>query len=56
VSVKPNSVNTRLKPSEGGWQDMGPVTVMGRNFTQGKFGILISGNDEIAISPVHFGK
>jgi hypothetical protein len=56
ASVKPNAIDTRLKTSDGGWQDMGPVTIMGRNFTQGKFGILISGNNEVAVSTVHYGK
>jgi hypothetical protein len=56
AAVKPNSIDTRLKGSDGGWQNMGPVTIMGRNFTQGKFGILISGNNEVAVSTVHYGK
>ena len=56
MNVKPNSVNVRLKPQDGSWQDVGTVTASGEDFTKGKFGILISGNDEVGISAVHFGR
>lgn len=56
ISLKPNSVDTRLKALNGSWQDMGPVTSPGSDFTQGKFGLLISGNDEVGVSTLHFSK
>jgi hypothetical protein len=56
ISLKPNSVDTRLKSLNGSWQDMGPVTSPGSDFTQGKFGLLISGNDEVGVSTIHFSK
>lgn len=54
ISLKPNSVDTRLKSLTGSWQDMGPVTSPGSDFTQGKFGLLISGNDEVGVSAIRF--
>lgn len=54
LGVKPDSVNVRLKPESGGWQNMGTVHAPGEDFTKGKFGILISGNDEVGVSTVHF--
>jgi len=56
MAVKPESVNVRLKPEGGSWQDMGNVRAPGEDFTKGKFGILISGNDEVGVSTVHFNR
>lgn len=56
ISLKPNSVDTRLKSQSGSWQDMGPVTSPGTDFTQGKFGLLISGNDEVGVSAIRFSQ
>lgn len=56
MGVRPDSVTVRLKPEDGGWQDMGVVRAPGEDFTKGKFGILISGNDEVGVSTVHFNK
>jgi hypothetical protein len=56
MGVKPSAVSVRLKPQDGSWQDMGTVTATGEDFTKGKFGILISGNDEVGVSAVHYGK
>jgi hypothetical protein len=50
ISLKPNSVDTRLKSADGTWQDMGPVTSPGRDFTLGKVGVLVAGNDEVRVS------
>ena len=50
ISLKPNSVDTRLKSADGTWQDMGPITSPGRDFTQGKVGVLVAGNDEVGVS------
>jgi cell division septation protein DedD len=56
MSVKANSVTTRLRPSDGSWQSMGTATVSGIDLTQGKFGFLIGGNDEVGVSSVQYGK
>ena len=50
ISLKPNSVDTRLKSADGTWQDMGPITSPGRDFTLGKVGVLVTGNDEVSVS------
>ncbi len=54
MGVKADSVNVRLKPEGGSWRDMGTVRAPGEDFTKGKFGILISGNDEVGVSTIHF--
>jgi hypothetical protein len=56
MAVKPHAVDVRLKPDTGGWEDMGSVGNINPDLTKGKFGVLISGNDEIGISTVHYGK
>jgi hypothetical protein len=56
LSVKSHSVDTRLRPGDGPWKDMGTATGTTLDLTQGKFGVLISGNDEIGVSAVHFAK
>lgn len=56
MAVKSDAVNVRLKPEGGGWQDMGSARAPGEDFTKGKFGILISGNDEVGVSTVHFNR
>ena len=56
ISLKPNSVDTRLKAKDGSWKDMGPVTSPGSDFTQGRFGLLISGNDEVGVSAIRFSR
>lgn len=56
ISLKPNSVDTRLKSQTGAWQDMGPITSPGSDFTRGRFGLLIAGNDEVGVSTIRFTK
>ncbi len=56
MAVKAHSVETRLKPSDGGWENMGEASDIASDLTQGKFGVLISGNDEIGVSSVQYGK
>jgi hypothetical protein len=56
LAVKQGSVDARLRPSDGTWENMGPVSVPGEDFTQGKFVVIISGNDEVGVSAVHYGK
>ena len=54
MSVKPGSVSTRLRSEDGSWREMGTASAAGSDLTQGKFGILISGNDEVAVSSIRF--
>jgi tRNA U34 2-thiouridine synthase MnmA/TrmU len=56
LGVKPDSVSTRLRTADGAWQNMGTATVQGEDLTKGSFGVLISGNDEVGVSTVHYGK
>jgi len=56
MAVKPHSVDVRLKPDNGGWENMGSVGNINPDLTKGKFGVLISGNDEVGVSTIHYGK
>jgi hypothetical protein len=56
MAVKQGSVDARLRPSDGSWENMGTVSVPGEDFTQGKFGLIISGNDEVGVSAVRYSK
>ncbi len=44
LSVKPNTINARIKTPEGEWTDIGSVSSPGRDFTQGRIGVYKSGN------------
>lgn len=46
LSVKPNTINARVKTADGEWTDIGSVISPGRDFTQGKIGVYKSGNDD----------
>lgn len=50
LSVKPDSISARAKGGDGGWDDLGSVSSDGRDFTQGKVGFYVPGNDEIAVA------
>ncbi len=52
ISLKPNSVDTRLRSADGTWQRHGAGHQSGRDFTQGKVGVLVPGNDEVGVSTV----
>lgn len=54
LSVKPASVEARVKSEDGVWTDLGTVSSPGRDFTKGKVGFHIPGNDEIAVSNFRF--
>lgn len=56
MAVKPHSVDVRLKPDNGGWENMGAVGNINPELINGKFGVLISGNDEVGVSTIHYGK
>ena len=53
VEVSPDHVVHRLKTGDT-WLTLDSWTEPGRNFSDGKFGFYISGNDEIAISDFKF--
>src|SRR5581483_2935286 len=54
LSVKPNSVDARVKTPGGEWQDVGAATSPGRDFTQGKVGFYTPGNNEVEVSGFRF--
>ncbi len=54
LTVKPNSIDARLKTPDTGWNDVGTVDSDGRDFTQDKVGFYIPGNDEITVSNFRF--
>lgn len=55
LTVKPNSIQAQIKTPDAAWSDLGTVTSeTGRNFTDGKVGFYIPGNDEIAVSNFRF--
>jgi hypothetical protein len=56
MAIQSGSVSTRLRSQDGSWRDMGTASAAGPDLTQGKVGILISGNDEVAVSSIHFAK
>ncbi len=53
VDVEPEHVVTRLKNGDT-WITLDSWTEAGRNFSDGKFGFYIPGNDEIGITEFHF--
>ncbi len=53
VDVAPEHVVTRLKNGDT-WITLDSWTEAGRNFSEGKFGFYIPGNDEIGITDFHF--
>jgi PEGA domain len=52
--VRPSSIDVHVKTPETPWQDLGPVTSSGRDFTQGKVGFYIPEKDEIAVANFKF--
>ncbi len=54
LSVHPNSINARVKTQQTGWSELAPVSGAGRDFTQGRVGFYIPGNDEIAVANFRF--
>ena len=53
IEITPERLVQRLQ-SGSGWTVLDTFTEPGRDFTKGKFGFLIQGNDEIAISDFKF--
>jgi hypothetical protein len=54
LSVKADSIDARLRTPDASWHDVGTVISQGRDFTQGKVGFYVPGNDEIAVANFHF--
>jgi hypothetical protein len=52
--VKPSSIDVHVKTPETPWQDLGPVSSPGRDFTQDKVGFFIPEKDEIAVANFKF--
>ena len=53
IEVTPEHTLTRLKNGDN-WIALDGWIEPGRDFTQGKFGFLVQGNDEIALSDFQF--
>jgi hypothetical protein len=55
MQVQPGVIDARVKTPTSGWVDIGgPVAAAGEDFTQGKVGFYIPGNDELAVSNFRF--
>lgn len=55
LSVKQDAIKAQIKTPDTAWSDLGTVTsASGQNFTEGKVGFYIPGNDEIAVSNFRF--
>jgi hypothetical protein len=53
IEVTPDHAAQKLRVGDE-WQALDIFSEPGRDFTQGKFGFLLQGNDEIAISDFKF--
>jgi hypothetical protein len=54
LSVRPKSIDARVKLPDTGWNELGTISSPGWDFTQGKVGFYIPGSDEIAVSNFRF--
>jgi len=54
LSVKPNLMTASAKTPSSSWTELAAVPGRGHDFTQGKVGFYIPGNDEIAVSNFGF--
>jgi hypothetical protein len=54
MTVNPESISARVRKPGGQWNNLGTVTGAGRDFTQGRVGFYLPGNDEIAVANFRF--
>ena len=54
LSMKPNLMTASAKTPSSSWTELAAVPGRGHDFTQGKVGFYIPGNDEIAVSNFRF--
>lgn len=54
LAVRAKSIDARVKTPQSGWSEVGSVTSVDRDFTQGRVGLYIPGNDEVAVSDFRF--
>jgi hypothetical protein len=54
LAVRAKSIDARVKTPESGWTEVGGVTSVDRDLTQGRVGLYIPGNDEVAVSDFRF--
>jgi hypothetical protein len=54
LAVRPNEISARVKTPESGWNEVGAVTSTDHDFTQGRVGFYIPGNDAVAVSDFRF--
>jgi hypothetical protein len=53
IDVSPTRLIHKIQ-GDGGWVDLDTWSESGRDFTRGKFGILVTGNDEVGLSNFTF--
>jgi hypothetical protein len=56
MTVQPNEINARVRAPGAPWQDIGSVPSLGRDFTQGRAGFFVPGNDEISVINFKYSK
>jgi len=56
MTVQPNEISTRVRAPGGTWKDIGPIPSLGRDFTQGRAGFFVPGNDEISVTNFKYSK
>jgi hypothetical protein len=56
MNVQSNAISTRVRPAGGAWQDVGSVPSSDRDFTQGRAGFFVPGNDEISVANFKYSK
>ena len=54
LAVRAKSVDARVKTPTSGWTEVGGVTGSDRDLTQGRVGLYIPGNEEVAVSDFRF--
>ena len=54
LSIKPDSINVRVKSEDGPWSNLGSVSSPGRDFTQDQVGLYIPSDDEVSVANFRF--
>lgn len=54
LAVRAKSIDARVKTPDTSWSEVGTVSATDRDFTQGRVGLYIPGNDEVAVSDFRF--
>jgi len=54
LAIKTDSIGAKIKTPGGNWVDLGSVGSKGADFTQGKVGFYVPGNDEVTVADFRF--